>query len=174
MAKNNENHKRVENNIIIKDAVVINRNFGGRAQRYNDAGERNFSVILDEETANVLIEDGWKVSVKTNPEDPDAEARYYMSVNVKYNEFGGPTIMQITKRNGKFVKTPITEDTVKLLDGLEMKNISLELRPYNWFRNGQSGVKAYLKTMYYELVEDPFAAMYDDFEDDISELPFEE
>lgn len=165
---------KVTKNILIEGATLTNRNFKGKVQKFNPNGMRNFSVQLDEETAKVLIHDGWNVSEKKNPEDPDEDPRYYMSVNVGYNEYGGPTIIQITRRNGRIVKTPITVDTVSLLDSIEMINVDLELRPYNWTVGESSGVKAYLKTMYYELVEDPFAHKYEDYEEDISNLPFDE
>ena len=70
------------------------------------------------------------------------------------------------------------EDYVSLIDTAEIKNVKLEIRPYNWsLPSGQTGVRAYLKTMYYELVEDIFASEYDEYGDDIDlsdTIPFEE
>ena len=169
----------IKDNIIIRDAQVICRNFEGRPEKpYNPQGNRNFSVVLDEEFSNLLLNDGWNVKIKPNPQDPDAPANGYLSVNVKYTETSMPRIVQITRRGDRIKQTQITEATVGLLDSAEIKDVKLEIRPYNWEMKDPKtkelvhGVKAYLKTMYYELVEDPFAADYDD--PDFANLPFEE
>ena len=169
----------VKDNIIIRDAQIIGRNFEGRPEKpYNPQGNRNFSVKLDEEFANILLNDGWNVKIKPNTQDPDAPAVGYLSVSVKFGETSAPRIIQITRRGDKIKQTQITEATVGLLDSAEIKDVKLEIRPYNWemqdprTKETVRGVRAYLKTMYYELVEDPFAADYDD--PDFASLPFEE
>lgn len=161
-----------ENNIQIRDAVIINRNFEGRAEKpYNPQGKRNFTVILDEETANVLLNDGWNVKIREST-DPDEPAKGYLSVSVQFESKFPPKIIQITRRGNAIKKTPITENTVALIDAAEIKDVKLEIRPYNWTTpDGKSGVRAYLKTMYYELIEDCFAADYED--EDFAEMPFD-
>lgn len=167
-------------NIIIKDAVIINRNFEGRPDKFNPAGKRSFTIRLDEEFARILEKDGWNVKIK-EPEDPDDEAVGYLAVAVTFESKFPPKIVQITKKNGDIVKTNITEATASLIDSSEITDIKLEIRPYNWEFNGRTGVKAYLKTMYFELVQDPFDMEYNqvDMFNDISSsapddgLPFD-
>ena len=165
-------------NILIRDAVIINRNFEGKAEKpYNPQGKRNFSVVLDEEFANILIKDGWNVKMRENVNDPDEPANGYLSVSVQFDSKVPPRIIQITKRGDMVKRTPINENTAALIDSAEIKDVKLEIRPYNWEIKNKDGsidrgVRAYLKTMYYELVEDPFAADYDDPE--FTNLPFEE
>ena len=165
-------------NILIRDAVIINRNFEGKAEKpYNPQGKRNFSVVLDEEFANILIKDGWNVKIRPNPNDPDDPAKGYLSVSVQFDSKVPPRIIQITKRGDMVKRTPINENTAALIDSAEIKDVKLEIRPYNWEIKNKDGsidrgVRAYLKTMYYELVEDPFAADYDDPE--FTNLSFEE
>ena len=165
-------------NILIRDAVIINRNFEGKAEKpYNPQGKRNFSVVLDEEFANILIKDGWNVKIRPNPNDPDEPAKGYLSVSVQFDSKVPPRIIQITKRGDMVKRTPINENTAALIDSAEIKDVKLEIRPYNWEIKNKDGsidrgVRAYLKTMYYELVEDPFAADYDDPE--FTNLSFEE
>ena len=166
----------VNDNITIRNAVIINRNFEGRAEKpYNPQGKRNFSVVLDEETANILLNDGWNVKIRESS-DPDEPAKGYLSVSVQFDSKVPPRIIQITKRGDRIKKTPINEDSAALIDSAEIKDVKLEIRPYNWEiknKDGSvdTGVRAYLKTMYYELVEDPFAADYDD--PDFAEMPFD-
>lgn len=160
-----------ENNIQIRDAVISNRNFSGRPEKpYNPQGKRCFTVVLDEETSNVLIHDGWNVNMRES-QDPDQPPVGFMSVSVQFDSKMPPKIMQITRKGGKVKRTPITESTVSLIDNAEIKDVKLEIRPYNWEFNGKSGVRAYLKTMYFELVEDCFESEYDF--DDFEEMPFD-
>lgn len=165
----------VTQNIQIMNATVINRNFEGRAEKpYNPQGRRNFTVALDdEELAEKLIEDGWNVKPsKHNGEDPELPNRYFLSVSVNFEGKYPPRIIQVTKSGGRFKKTPINEQTAALIDTAEIKNVNLEIAPNNWtMPDGSSGVRAYLKTMYYELVEDCFASLYDD--EEFTEMPFD-
>lgn len=167
----------VNDNITIRNAVIINRNFEGRAEKpYNPQGKRNFSVVLDEETANILLNDGWNIKIRESS-DPDEPAKGYLSVSIQFDSKVPPRIIQITRRGDRIKKTPINEESAALIDSAEIKDVKLEIRPYNWemkdpkTKEMVSGVRAYLKTMYYELVEDPFAADYDD--PDFADMPFE-
>jgi len=164
----------VTDNLIIKNAVIINRNFEGRAEPpYNPAGSRNFTVRLPEEDAVNLAKYGWNVKIRPSS-DPDEGSVGYLSVTVSFGKYP-PRIIQVTEKNGKLNKVPLNETTVANIDTAEIKDVKLEIRPYNWTgRDGKSGgVKAYLKTMYFTLVEDVFAADYDDPDWTPDDLPFE-
>ena len=163
----------ITDNITIRDAVIINRNFEGRAEPpYNPAGQRNFTVRLPEEAALRLAQDGWNVKLRPSS-DPDEGQVGYLSVAVSFGKYP-PRIIQVIEKNGKFEKIPLNETTVGNIDTAEIKDIKLEIRPYNWTgRDGKTGgVKAYLKTMYFTLVEDIFAADYDNPDWPADDLPF--
>ena len=137
------------NNITVEGSKIKYRNFAGRERGLNPEGRRNFCVIFDAETADVLREDGWNVRM-------DKYGDEVLQVAVEYKHFP-PRIIQISGNN----KTVLTENQVSLLDDAEIINVDLIIRPYNYNVNGKSGVKGYLKTMYVT-IQDDFGGKYAD------------
>lgn len=158
------------NPITIKNAKIIYRNFKGEGSAFNPKGKRNFSVVLnDPDLVNDLIADGWKVK-PLKQRDEDEEPAWQMPVEVKFRDMQGnevrpPEVYICTYPGGKLKKTRLTEDTIGTLDFAEISNVDLIIRPYEWEMNGNTGVKAYLKTMYVTVVEDELAGMYADEEE---------
>ena len=145
----------VNNNIKIENARIIFKNFSGKeVPPYNPAGCRNFCVIIDNDLAVKLEEDGWNIKY-LKPEDEEDEPQAYISVAVSFFPYP-PKIVVIS--DGK--PEEYTEEMIYSLDGSEMENVDLVIRPYNWKMKGKGGVKAYLKTMYVTLSEDEFAKKY--------------
>ena len=60
----------------------------------------------------------------------------------------------------------MNSETIGMLDYADIINCDITIRPYHWEANGKTGVKAYVKNMYVNIMEDPFYAKYSD---DISE-----
>ena len=141
----------------IENARVIFRNFSGRETDFNKAGQRNFSVVIDDpQTARDLGAAGWNVRL-LEPKDDGSEPLYIMQVKIKFDSFAPPKIYMIS---GKHVKTALDEDTVNVLDSADIKYVDLIINPYEWEINGKSGISAYLKTMYAVIEEDAFAEKY--------------
>ncbi len=156
-------------NLNIENAQLIFRNFSGNerkssAHTVNPAGRRNFCVKLDDNIASAMLKDGWNIKY-LRPRDEDEAPQAYMQVSVSY-ENRPPKIEMITSRG----KTRLNEDTVGLLDAADISTVDLVIRPYEWGPiNGQSGIKAYCKSMYVTIAEDEFERKYNAKHDDYEE-----
>ena len=148
-------------NLNIENARIGYKNFSGKEGKYNAAGNRTFSVFIDDpDAAQQLIADGWNLKVR-NKKDVEAgeEPKYHIPVSVKYgSDYYKPRIFQISSAG----KVLLTEDTVGLLDYSIFENVDLSLRPYEWEVNGTSGIKAYVDEMYVTIQEGAFASKYND------------
>lgn len=143
--------------LVIENAELIMawRNFAGNAKKFNQEGDRNFCVIIPEDSVENLIEAGWNIKTLKSRDEED-EPKHYLSVSVRYGYY--PPNIYIVK--GK-TKTKLTEETVRMLDWAEITNVDVVIRGYCYEVNGREGVKAYVKTMYVTTAEDPFATKYD-------------
>lgn len=142
-------------NIIIENARIGFRNFSGKEGRFNPAGRRNFCVFLEDELAELLVEDGWNIKW-LEPREEEETRQAYLQVSVNYSNYP-PKILLITSRG----KTLVTEEMVNMLDWAEIENVDLIIRPYRWGPiNDKSGIKAYAKAMYITIVEDQFEQKY--------------
>jgi hypothetical protein len=139
----------------IEDARIIYRNFGGTATKYNREGDRNFAVVIpNDEIKDQLVAEGWNVKIKP-PREPGDEPFMYLPVKVKFNN-RGPSIYVVS---GDSVQR-LNEDTINMIDDIDIQKVSMDLRPYDWEVNGKTGRSAYLQSM--EVIQniDRFGAKY--------------
>lgn len=131
----------------IDDARIIYRNFAGRGDKYNREGDRNFAVVIpEEEMAAQLTDLGWNVKIKPAREEGDMPFMF-LPVKVKFNG-RGPNVYLQTGRN----KNRLDEESVGILDDIDIVSVNLDIRPYDWDVNGKSGRTAYLQAI--EVIQD--------------------
>lgn len=146
--------------LMIENAHIFSKNFSGKEGKYNPAGRRNFCVFIDDpEVAHNLEEDGWNVRY-LQPRDEGEEPRAFLQVTVAFNNFP-PKCILISSRG----QTVLKEDEVNMLDWAEIENIDLSINGSNWEVNGNTGIKAYLRSIYVTIVEDELDAKYYDVPD---------
>lgn len=143
------------NILEIEDARIIYRNFAGVGSKFNREGDRNFAVIIpDEETKEILVENGWNVKIKP-PRDEYEEPFMFLPVKIKFNS-RGPGAYVVS---GDSV-TRLTEDTIEMLDEIDIASVDMDIRPYDWDVNGKTGRSAYLQAINVIQNIDRFGARY--------------
>lgn len=144
----------------IDDARIVYRNFSGAPSKFNREGDRNFAVVIEtQEQADALIEEGWNAKIKA-PRDEGEDPFIYLPVKIKFND-RGPSVYL---RSGKAMRK-LGEDTVDILDNVDILSVSMDLRPYDWEVNGKSGRTAYLQSINVTQEVDRFADIYAEVND---------
>jgi hypothetical protein len=146
---------RSDGNVTIEDARLVFRNFKGKEGKYNREGDRSFAILLDDDLAELMARDGWNVKYLHAREAGEGD-QAYISVAVNYGKGRPPRVVLITSGG----RNPLGEDEVEILDWVDAELWDVVLRPYRWTVQDDSGVKAYLKTMFVTLAEDDLERKY--------------
>ena len=141
----------------IDDARIIYRNFEGRGDQYNREGDRNFAVIIpDRDICDQLLDAGWNVRIKpSRHEDEHDQDFMYLPVKVKFTD-RGPACYLVSGTQ----EVKLDEESISIIDDLDILSVNMDIRPYDWEINGKSGRTAYLQSI--EVIQkiDRFAAKY--------------
>ena len=131
--------------VQIDDARIIYKNFAGAPSKFNREGDRNFAVVIeDQDIAEALTEKGWNVKIKPPREEGD-EPFMFLPVKVKFND-RGPRVYLQNSLGGRN-RVTLDEDTVGILDNVDITNVDLDIRPYDWDVQGKTGRTAYLQSI---------------------------
>lgn len=144
----------VNGKLFIPETQLLFKNFGGEKKEYNEAGNRQFSVLLSmgDDIAS-LIDYGW--NVKPLRSEDGEPPMYYLTVSVSYKT--RPPSAWLVKTAGKL---PLNEMMINMLDYVPILFADVVINPYHWDVNGKTGVKAYLDTIYVIIDEHMFDIKY--------------
>lgn len=149
------------NDIEIENAQIkwAFSHFDGRADTFNDEGDHNFTVIIPEEHAKQLMDEGWNIKVMDGYEEGDPQ-EYLLKVKISY-KYEAPRIYLI-KGERKF-----RADQTDLVDikRSTTEQIDLIITPSRWVNGNRTGVSAYVKEMYAKIKQSRFADRYADYEE---------
>lgn len=141
--------------LMIDNARIIYRNFSGIGSKFNREGDKNFSVVIDDQQiADSLIQDGWNLKIKP-PRDEDDIPFMHLPVKLKFNDRGPNVYLESGKNRIK-----LDEESISCLDNVDIVNVDLDIRPYDWEVNGKTGRTAYLQSMCVTQEVDRFARQY--------------
>lgn len=141
----------------IEDARIIYRNFQGVGSKFNREGDRNFAVIIpNDEIKDELVENGWNVKIK-DPREGYDEPFMFLPVKIKFNSRGPAAYVKSGDR-----VTRLNEDTIGMIDEIDIASVDLDIRPYDWEVNGNTGRTAYLQNIAVTQNVDRFGARYAD------------
>lgn len=167
------------NNLLIKGARIIYKNFEGVGTDYNSPGDRNFCVIIDKKLADTLAAEGWNVKVsKPHPEDPDYEPYFFIKVKLSYRDKKTgqlkryPPELYMINSTGKHL---LDENTVKVLDKKRIVNADLLIYPWS-YENRQTHdtrIQGYVKELYATIEESELEREYSSYDGPSVDLPFE-
>jgi hypothetical protein len=151
--------------VTLENVDIFYLNFEGKEGQYNKEGDRNFALGLTEDVAAEMMADGWnvkrtKVREEELAEDPDAVGRPWLPIAVEFRKGKPPKVVMITSRG----KTVLHEDTIALLDSADIQNADVIFAASNWEVNGNTGVKAYLRTLFVTIEEDELERKYADLD----------
>ena len=103
-----------------------------------------------------MADEGWNIKIRPPREDGE-EPFMYLPVKIKYGEYP-PTVYLSSGPN----TTKLTEETVNVIDDIDILSVDLDIRPYDWDVNGNTGRTAYLQSMWITQKVDRFAQRYSD------------
>lgn len=147
--------------LTLENVQILFRNFAGETGQYNRNGDRTFSVLIEDAGfAADLADAGWNVrELKTR--DEEGSVQYHLPVKVGYEGRYPPRVYAV-KSAGKMF---LTEDTIRMLDLLTVSHADVVLNAYHWSVQDESGVKAYLHTLYAVIDESELDLKYSEVED---------
>lgn len=159
-----------QKSITLWNAQLYFKNFRGDPGKWNSAGDRNFGVFLDDDTAKELEADGWNVK-HTRPDDDGYERPF---IKVKVNFKGHPKIYLV--RTGS--KVLLDEESVGEIDDLIFEKVDLKIR--HAYLSKYDVWTQYLDKGFFTVLEDELdrayadpAPMIEPMEDDLDDIPFE-
>lgn len=153
------------------------KNFTGTKTKFNAAGNRNFCIKLDPESAEMLLDIGWNVKCRPPKEGEEGEPLFYIKCHLRDDSQRPPEVYAVHSKNGVLVKTQILPENWAMFDSMYVESVDILLtpwRPKDADPDDKFGAYTSVLMCHVDMgsAED-FAAMYpDDVSPDDDENPF--
>ena len=169
----------------LTNADILFRNFAGVEKQYNNAGDRNFCVRLDEQIANELASMDIPVKI-LEPRDEDGEPLRFIKVKIKdfsklYSANVGqhwPEDMPLAERKEK---QKLSEASYYSLDDANVQTAWITVSIYRWTMgsgaNKKSGTSLSLSEGFFKVEPNELEAQFfgiPDGESPMSTITFEQ
>lgn len=126
--------------VQIDDAHLIFCHFSGAEDDYHQEGERDFSIRIDDpEIAEAFMNEGFNVTIKQRDNGEPPYMRMKVKVGMKGRESDAKVFVVVGGR-----LRPLNRETIAMLDGIRIERADMEIRAFDWERNGRSGRSAWL------------------------------
>lgn len=148
----------------IAGTQLIFRNFAGEANQYNNSGDRNFCLIIDDELAGELQNLGFTIK-RTKARD-DYDSVPYIKIKVGFTLKDGsdnPYPPKIYKIDSTGMRA-LNKNTVKLLDGARILKADLIFsgNAYEDRTTHDLRYSAYVRNLYVEIQENDLEKEYNE------------
>lgn len=148
--------------LTFENVKILWKNFSGEERQFNPKGNRNFSILIEDlDYGKELSRMGWAVRPLTNRETEEQEA-WHLPVKLSYKNYP-PRIYKVTSGRPPLL---LSEKSVDMLDLLPIDYVDITINPYEWTRQGDSGVKAYVDVMYVVIEQSELDLKWQSFEEE--------
>lgn len=114
-------------------------NFAGRERKFNKEGERNFVLVVPDEVAEEMIEEGWNVKQYVNEER--GISYYKLPVKIRFDKKPPRVVWKCSEHPEEKIKCD--ESMIGFLDEIDVDRFDVTINPYRH----DNGVTAYLKRL---------------------------
>ena len=165
-------HFEPNGTLIVKDAAILFSNFAGNPDTYHpNGGNRVFNLVLSDQFADILKNEGWNVKGRENQ---DGDITYMTEIRVNMESNWPPMVVLYSEFRGRKTSTVLDVDSIGRLDSGRYSNIKMAINPHE-HNVGQYKVKGYLREL--RLIAEPENGYFSDMDDEYlaaeSEHPME-
>lgn len=162
-------------NLIVRNAVIMQgrnvngswSNFSGNPTRVNPGGgKRTFNVVLPENVAAALQDEGWNIKMIPPKSDDQEDILYFTEIVLNMEKKVEPDIYLCTEWAGTKKKTRLHGDDVSQLDDIRFARADVNIYPHQHDR----GIKGHCNQLVViQAKNDLFDGAYDEYEEDRGE-----
>ena len=147
-ARKSKYERLVNGDLSVENAVIIWTNFSGGPTKYNSVGgKRTFTLVLSEEIADALKDEGWNIKFR-EPKDPDDDPLIYTEIVVNMESAYPPTVVLYSEFRGRKKANPLDSESIARLDSINIDNVDLIIHPYEHGRTSAFRVKGYARAIH--------------------------